>query len=64
MIPNCKFLFLADDFKLFKSIIKKISDYEHLQKYLHNFYLWCSINNASINVNKCKSITLTHSGAA
>lgn len=49
------FLLFADDLNVFK-VIKNVNDCTNLQSDISRFENWCSINDVSINTNKCSSI--------
>lgn len=51
------FLLLVDDLKIFK-VIRDVSDCVDLQKCLNNFHRWCTLNDFTLNINKCNSISL------
>ena len=50
----------ADDTVLFRAVIHD-TDCVVLQSDLHNIVTWCNLNRMSLNVNKCKLMTITRS---
>lgn len=57
-ICHCDKLLYADDLKLFRCI-KTVFDCEQLQLDLDAFALWCDLNDLTLNVQKCKTITFS-----
>jgi len=58
VLHGCKYLFYADDLKIFKAICN-IQEAEEFQKILSRVNEWCTSNKMALNVGKCKVISLT-----
>ena len=56
LLTGCKFLFYADDLKIFMRV-KDLNDTMELQNNLNIVNLWCKKNYMELNVLKCKCIS-------
>lgn len=58
LFKNARFLFYADDLKIYKEIIND-RDCADLQHEINKITDWCTLNNMKINLSKCKVISFT-----
>lgn len=56
-VVSCEKLQFADDFELYSTI--NSIDCDRLQMNLNNISLWCDLNQLSLNMSKCKSMSFT-----